>query len=224
MKKLIVGIDEVGRGCIAGPVVAAAVILGKKDISRYYWVRSGKVVTLTSGGQNKTKELFSAFVGPANAVTVAPISAYGVALSGEAFFTSTSGTLAPTSIALSTTRTNSAGSVTYAAVNNSGASVTLTSSSNTGVTLTSANFGSATSVTITATLTTQQADRDAGADNTYTATHVIRNLTGGVQGDDAPRVVVSFVYFQSSSASAPTKPSVSGDSISYNINTNTFTN
>jgi hypothetical protein len=35
---------------------------------------------------------------------------------------------------------------------------------------------------------------------------------------------VSFVYFQSSSASAPTKPSVSGDSISYNINTNTFTN
>ncbi len=198
--------------------------LGKKDISRYYWVRSGKVVTLTSGGQNKTKELFSAFVGPANAVTVAPISAYGVALSGEAFFTSTSGTLAPTSIALSTTRTNSAGSVTYAAVNNSGASVTLTSSSNTGVTLTSANFGSATSVTITATLTTQQADRDAGADNTYTATHVIRKLTGGVQGDDAPRVVVSFVYFQSSSASAPTKPSVSGDSISYNINTNTFTN
>ena len=34
MKKLIVGIDEVGRGCIAGPVVAAAVILGKKNISK----------------------------------------------------------------------------------------------------------------------------------------------------------------------------------------------
>lgn len=33
MTKLIVGIDEVGRGCIAGPVVAAAVILGKKPIS-----------------------------------------------------------------------------------------------------------------------------------------------------------------------------------------------
>ena len=32
MKKLIVGIDEVGRGSLAGPVVAAAVILGKKDI------------------------------------------------------------------------------------------------------------------------------------------------------------------------------------------------
>ena len=34
MKKFIVGIDEVGRGCIAGPVVAAAVILGKKNISK----------------------------------------------------------------------------------------------------------------------------------------------------------------------------------------------
>ena len=33
MRKVIAGIDEVGRGCIAGPVVAAAVILGKKPIS-----------------------------------------------------------------------------------------------------------------------------------------------------------------------------------------------
>ena len=198
--------------------------LGKKDIQRYYWIRSGKVVTLTSGGQNKTKELFSAFVGPANATTQAPISAYGVALSGETIFTDTSGTLSPTSIVLSTTRTNSTGNVTYSATNNSSASVTLSNESNTGVTLTSTNFGSATSVTITATLTTTSDERSAGADNTYTATHVIRKLTGGVQGNDAPRVVVSFVYFQSSSANAPTKPDVSGDSISYNISTNTFTN
>ena len=192
--------------------------LGKKDVARYYWIRSGKVVTLTSGGQNKTKELFSAFVGPANATTVAPISAYGVALTGEAFFTSTSGTLSPTSIALTTTRTNSAGDVTYAAVNNSSASVTLTSASNTGVTLTSANFGSASSVTITATLTTTSAERLAGADNTYTTTHVIRKLTGGVQGDDAPRSVVSFVYFQSSSSSQPSTPSATN----YNVSNNTF--
>ncbi len=33
MKYLIVGVDEVGRGSIAGPVVAAAVILGKNEIS-----------------------------------------------------------------------------------------------------------------------------------------------------------------------------------------------
>ena len=192
--------------------------LGKKDVQRYYWIRSGKVVTLTSGGQNKTKELFSAFVGPANATTIAPISAYGVALSGETIFTDTSGTLSPTSIVLSTTRTNSTGSVAYSATNNSSASVTLTSASNTGVTLTSANFGSATSVTITATLTTTSDERDAGASNTYTATHVIRKLTGGVQGDDAPKVVVSFVYHQASSSSQPSTPSATN----YNISNNTF--
>ncbi len=32
MKTFFVGVDEVGRGCIAGPVVAAAVILKKKEI------------------------------------------------------------------------------------------------------------------------------------------------------------------------------------------------
>ena len=31
MKKYLVGADEVGRGCLFGPVVAAAVILGKYD-------------------------------------------------------------------------------------------------------------------------------------------------------------------------------------------------
>ena len=30
MKSLIAGVDEVGRGCLAGPVIAAAVILKKK--------------------------------------------------------------------------------------------------------------------------------------------------------------------------------------------------
>ena len=32
MKSLIAGVDEVGRGCLAGPVIAAAVIL-KKNIA-----------------------------------------------------------------------------------------------------------------------------------------------------------------------------------------------
>ena len=31
MKKYLVGADEVGRGCLFGPVVAAAVILGNKN-------------------------------------------------------------------------------------------------------------------------------------------------------------------------------------------------
>ena len=33
MIKYLAGVDEVGRGCIAGPVIAAAVILGKKKIN-----------------------------------------------------------------------------------------------------------------------------------------------------------------------------------------------
>ena len=162
--------------------------IGKKDVARYYWIRSGKVVTLTSGGQNKVKELYSSLVGPANATTVAPISAFGVTLSGEQFFTSTSGTLSPSSIVLSTTRTNSTGNVTYAAVNNSNGNVTLTSAGNTAVTLTSGNFGSADSVTITATLTTTSAERLQGAENTYTFVHTIRKLTGGIQGTNAKTV------------------------------------
>ena len=194
--------------------------LGQKDVARYYWVRAGRQVTLTSGGSNKTKVLYSAFHGPANATTVAPITAYGVTLSGESFFTSTSGSLSPSSIVLTTRRTNSTGNVTYAAVNNSSGSVTLTSASNTAVTLTSGNFGSASSVTITATLTTTSAERLAGAEDTYTFVHTIRKLTGGVAGDDAPKNIVSFVYHQVSASSAPTKPTAD----SYNISTNTFTN
>jgi len=31
MKNYLVGADEVGRGCLFGPVIAAAVILGKYD-------------------------------------------------------------------------------------------------------------------------------------------------------------------------------------------------
>ena len=192
--------------------------IGKKDVARYYWIRSGKVVTLTSGGQNKVKELYSALIGPANATTVAPISAFGVTLSGEQFFTSTSGTLSPSSIVLTTTRTNSTGDVAYAAVNNSNGNVTLTSAGNTAVTLTSGNFGSATSVTITATLTTTSAERLQGAENTYTFVHTLRKLTGGVAGEDGPKSVVSFVYHQASASSAPTKPSATN----YNISNNTF--
>ena len=29
----IIGVDEVGRGCLAGPVVAAAIILNIKDLN-----------------------------------------------------------------------------------------------------------------------------------------------------------------------------------------------
>ena len=33
VKNKIIGVDEVGRGCLAGPVVAAAIILDIKDLN-----------------------------------------------------------------------------------------------------------------------------------------------------------------------------------------------
>ena len=33
VKNKIIGVDEVGRGCLAGPVVAAAIILDVKDLN-----------------------------------------------------------------------------------------------------------------------------------------------------------------------------------------------
>lgn len=44
-KKYIVGIDEVGRGCIAGPVVAAAVILDPDRLSIPLKIRDSKKIT-----------------------------------------------------------------------------------------------------------------------------------------------------------------------------------
>ena len=35
MSRIVAGVDEVGRGCLAGPVVAAAVIL---PAERYDWI------------------------------------------------------------------------------------------------------------------------------------------------------------------------------------------
>ena len=44
-KKIIVGIDEVGRGCIAGPVVAAAVVLDIENLSIAAKIRDSKKIT-----------------------------------------------------------------------------------------------------------------------------------------------------------------------------------
>ena len=208
---------------VAGSTAIYADSKGAKDIARYYWIRHGRQVTLTSGASNKTKFLYSAFHGPANATTIAPLSAFAVSVEGESNFINTSGTVTPSSIVMTTGRTNLTGNVSYAAVNNSSGSVTLTSASNTAVTLTSGNFGSATSVVITATVTSTSAERLQGADNTYTNTHTIRKVTGGVAGDDGAagkKGITHFVYHQASASSAPTKPSAD----SYNISNNTFSN
>ena len=43
--KFIVGIDEVGRGCIAGPVVAAAVVIDCENLSIAAKIRDSKKIT-----------------------------------------------------------------------------------------------------------------------------------------------------------------------------------
>lgn len=42
-KLLIAGVDEVGRGCLAGPMVVAAVILNSEDIKELFSVRNNDV-------------------------------------------------------------------------------------------------------------------------------------------------------------------------------------
>ena len=49
-KQLIVGIDEVGRGCLAGPVVAAAVILPINKAHRM--LKDSKIMTLAGAGKS----------------------------------------------------------------------------------------------------------------------------------------------------------------------------
>ena len=195
--------------------------LGAKDLARYYWIRAAKQVVLTSGGQNKVKELYSAYVGPANATTTAPISAYGVKLGGAtAFNVASNGTATPTSIVINASRTNLSGNITWSAVEEDSGSITLTSTGNTAATLTYANFGASNKyVTITASVTSTTAERDAGADNTYTDTWVISKVDQGVDGDDGAagavglRTANGYLYYNTLQASAPGAPSNS--SVSY---------
>ncbi len=39
------GVDEAGRGCLAGPVTAAAIILSKKKLKWYKWLNDSKKLT-----------------------------------------------------------------------------------------------------------------------------------------------------------------------------------
>jgi ribonuclease HII len=52
--KIIVGIDEVGRGCIAGPVVAAAVMIDVEKLSIASQIRDSKKIT-----PEKREKIFS---------------------------------------------------------------------------------------------------------------------------------------------------------------------
>lgn len=154
--------------------------VGEDGAARYYWIRHGKSVVLTSGGSNKVKVLYSAFHGSANATTVIPSSLYDVILESDAnvFNANSSGTIqTPSSIALTAKRHNLAGSVTFSTA----PTVTLTGSGDTRA-LSKANMGSNALVVITATVTSSSAERAAGADDTYTSKVTVSRVNEGATG------------------------------------------
>ena len=155
--------------------------VGADNAQRYYWVRHGKRVLLTSGGQNKSKVLYSGFHGPANATTVIPSSLYDVVLQADAgaFLANSSGVLqSPDNITFTAERHNLSGAVTFT----TSPSVTLTGSGDTRV-LSKANMGNSNaSVTVTATVTSTTEERNAGANNTYTSKVTITKIAEGADG------------------------------------------
>ena len=204
--------------------------LGEDGLTRYYWIRHGKIVTLTSGGQNKTKELYSAYVGSVNATTVSPSTLFDVILHSDAntFSANSGGTIqTPNQINLTSVNHNLSGSPAFT----TSPSVTLTGSGDTRV-LTKENMGSNSSVVITSTVTSTTAERSAGADNTYTDSITISRVDAGAAGSDGstgatgatgPRTVVTRLNFGSSSSSAPTAPT-SSNTNTFNFSTATFSN
>lgn len=160
--------------------------VGEDNATRYYWIRHGKRVVLTSGGQNKVKVLYSNFVGPDNATTVIPSTWYKVAGSsnfGAFKFSADGNTKTPSAITITADRINLSAAASFTATNNSGASVTLTGSGDTR-SLTSANFGSADFVNVTISVTSTTAERNAGADDTYTDVVSIQKIQDGLVGSN----------------------------------------
>ena len=195
--------------------------IGEDGVQRYYWIRHGKTITITSGGRNRVKELYSAYVGSVNATTTSPSTLFDVVLHTDAttFNANSSGTIqSPNNITLTAVPHNLSADPVFT----TSPSVTLTAgSSNDEKVLTKANMGSNSSVVITATVTSTTEERSAGANNTYTDTVTISRVDAGAAGSSGtsgPQTVVSFVYFQSSSASQPSLPSAT----SYDVTDNTF--
>ena len=206
--------------------------IGEDGQQRYYWVRHGKIITLTSGGQNKTKELYSAFVGSVNATTVSPSTLFDVILHSDAttFSANSGGTIqTPNQITFTSVNHNLSADPVFT----TSPSVTLTAgSSNDEKVLTKANMGSNSSVVVTSTVTSTTEERSAGADNTYTDSITISRVDAGATGADGaagstgatgPRTVVTRLNFGSSSSSAPTAPNASNTN-TFNFSTATFSN
>jgi hypothetical protein len=154
--------------------------VGADGATRYYWIRHKKTVYR----RGKQKAFFGAFHGSANATTVIPSSLYDVILQADAltFQANSSGTIqSPNDINFTAQRHNLSAAVSFT----TSPSVTLTGSGDTRV-LSKANMGSNTAVTITATVTSTTAERDAGADNTYTSKVTITRTDEGADGGTGP--------------------------------------
>jgi len=154
--------------------------VGEDGAARYYWIRHGKTVATTHGGNNKVKTLYSGFHGSANATTVIPSSLYDIILEADSniFNANSSGTIqSPNSIALTATRHNLTNAVTFS----SSPSVTLTGSGDTRA-LSKANMGSNTAVTITATVSATSDEQNAGANSSYTSQVTISRVNEGADG------------------------------------------
>ena len=201
--------------------------VGQDGVQRFYWVRHGKRVIVTSGGRNTVKTVFSGFSATASATTVIPSSLFDVILSADSqtFQRNASGTITgPSNIVFTATRHNLSTSPVFT----TSPSVTLTGSGDTR-TLSAANMGNNTSVQVTATVTSTQAERDAGADNTISDTTTVVTVDQGADGAagstgaTGPRSVVTRLNFGSPSTNAPTAPNASNTN-TFNFSTATFSN
>ena len=188
--------------------------VGQDGVQRFYWVRHGKRVIVTSGGRNTVKTVFSGFSATASATTVIPSSLYDVILSADSqtFQRNTAGTITgPSNIVFTATRHNLSASPVFT----TSPSVTLTGSGDSR-TLSSTNMGTNTSVQVTATVTSTTAEREAGADNTYTDTTTVVTVDQGATGADGAdgaagnpglRTIQGYLFYEKTSSGAPSAPS-----------------
>ena len=154
--------------------------VGEDAKPKYYWVRHKKKIFK----QGKDRIIFGAYSSPANTTTTAPNTLHDLVIQADAyaFRANSSGTIqSPSNVTITANRNNLSGAVSFT----TSPSVTLTGSGDSRV-LTSANMSTNTSVTVTGTVTSTTAERNAGADNTYTSTVTIARIDEGADGGTGP--------------------------------------
>jgi ribonuclease HII len=62
LPKIVIGVDEVGRGCLAGPVVAAAAVLPSDALERLSFLKSGRRSESASSKQSDPNHPYAAIL------------------------------------------------------------------------------------------------------------------------------------------------------------------